>query len=385
MDRVKTSSSAAQRKVIMITNDLEIGGVQRLLIDLVRTIDRERFSCSIALVCAGGPLAAEIGSLGIEVREFHCIRRTRWFKWLDPLSIYRLSHWIRADEFCVCHTHLFLGNMIGRIAAWLAGCKVIISTEHNTYIHKSYFRRYIDRILASLNVTIVAVTQAVAEFTSQQEHILGPKFSVIYNGIDTDYFSAAVNETHRQRHNLGIPENHVIIGSVGRLVPQKDFGLLLDCFELFQNAFPDSTLVIVGDGPERSKLLETIREKGLTTRVIFTGFQHDIRPYLAIFDIFLTTPLYEGLGLVLLEAMMAGVPVVASRVGGIPEVIEHGTTGFLVETRDPHDYVRSMSAILNNEAMRKMMIEQARQRVRRTFSLQQMVAEYQKLYEKFVR
>ncbi|MBN2258196.1 MAG: glycosyltransferase [Anaerolineaceae bacterium] len=366
--------------ILYITNDLEIGGVQRLLIDLVHSLNRMEFVPKIALVCGQGPLVAEIQALGLDVLFFPCIRRNRLFKWLDPVSIIRLACWIRRNRISICHTHLFLGNLIGRTAAFLARCPIIISTEHNTYYDKGVFRQKLDRYLARLNFTIVTVTEAVAQFTSQQERLPRDAFTVIYNGINTDHFDHQLPNRHNVCLELGIPADDLIVGSVGRLVTQKDFPLVLQVFSRFNEHNPNSSLVIVGDGDQRNKLEQEVRLKQIAEKVHFVGFQQDVRSFLSIFDLFITTPIYEGLGLVILEAMMMGVPVVAARVGGIPEVIISGETGLLVDSRDPDEYVAAMHRIIKETDLREHIVEQARLRVREHFSLTAMVRKYEQLY-----
>lgn len=373
-----------KNRILFVTNDLEIGGVQRLLIDLIKNMDREKYDPIVVLVCGAGPLIKELKELSVPCLLFPCIRRNLMFKWLNPFQIILLSYWIRRHHIDICHTHLFLGNMIGRIAAFLARCPVIISTEHNTYLDKGKISQFIDRTLAPLCKTIVAVTGAVADFTAEQELIPRHRFSVIYNGIDIKYFDKTDTDAIQLRQQLNIPEDHIIIGSVGRLVPQKDYRLLLQSFYHFYKKHPKSKLVIVGDGNQMETLQKYTQELSISEKVYFAGFQKDIRPFLAMFDIFITTPRYEGLGLVILEAMTTGVPVVAASVGGIPEIVQREKTGLLVDGRNPEHFSNAILRIMENKDFRDVLVTQAKQRVEEHFSIERMVCNYQNLYERLL-
>ncbi|MFC1853832.1 glycosyltransferase [candidate division CSSED10-310 bacterium] len=368
-------------RILFVTNDMEIGGVQRLLLDLLGALDRTCFEPTVALVCAAGPLIRDLEQRNIETVFFPCIRRNKYFKWINPLSILRLILWLKHHQFQVVNTHLFLGNTIGRIAARLAGCPIIIATEHNTYLFKSRIQQKIDKILARISDTIIAVTAAVAEFTAHQEKISRQKFVVIHNGTDIQRFEQNNSDRDHIRQAYSIPEQNVIIGSIGRFVPQKDFSLLVQAFRLFQDHNPASNLMLVGDGPERSLLQKTAFELGISEHVIFTGFQNEVRPFLTAMDVFALTPVYEGLGLVLLEAMASGVPVVAAHVGGIPEVVLDGETGILIANREPQSYAQAFSHILENHDFRKKMCQAAKIRVQEHFSIQKMTLAYETLFK----
>lgn len=373
-------------KILIVTNDMEIGGVQKLLVGFLKHYDRHFLEPTVALVCGSGPLIEEIIKLGIELKQFQCIRRNNLFKWIDPIQILKLAFWIKKEKFQIVHTHLFLGNLIGRIAAIIARVPVIYSTEHNTYLQKTFLQRKIDYFLSKFNKSIISVSDAVADFTSKQENINRRKFQTILNGIDVENFNINQNKNFKVsiRNELKLSKKTFVIGSVGRLVPQKDFHLLLKAFSIFQKNEKtiQSMLVIVGDGPEKSNLEKIAIELGIHSLVFFTGFHLNVIPYLMSFDIFITTPIYEGFGLVLLEAMSTNTPIIAAKVGGIPEVILDGETGILVHSREPIDYAKAMSIILHQDKeVTKKMTEAAKNRLNTTFTIQNMVINYQKLYQ----
>ncbi len=370
-----------KKKIIVITNDMEIGGVQRMLVGLLKALDRKRFEPYVALVCAGGPLAGELESLGVEVARFDCIRRTRLGKWIDPVMVLRLAFWMRKKRFDVCHTHLFLGNLVGRVAALLARCPVIISTEHNTYINKGAVARGIDRLLARSTCTIVAVSAAVADFTSAQESIPRGRFTVIHNGIDTSFFDVIPMDGRALRERIGIPRDHFVVGSVGRLVEQKGYPLVLEIFRDFLSGHPQSFLVIVGDGDRRGDLEKKAADLKIQDKVFFAGYQLDIRPWLSIFDIYLTTPFHEGLAMVFPEAMVSGVPVVTTRFPGICEVIEDGVTGILIDGRAPGPYAAALSSLLGDRRRMAELASRAKRRALERFTIGRMAGEYEALYD----
>lgn len=367
-------------KILHVTNDLEIGGVQRVLIDIVSGLDKEQYDLTVVLVCAEGEMTAYLDEINIPWKFFPCIRRNRFFKWVDFRQIIKLARWMKNRKFTVVQTHLFLGNFIGRLAAKLAGVPFILATEHNTYLFKTKLEQKLDRLLSTWTLKIIAVTQAVADFTSQQESIPPEKFKVIHNGIDLTRFTRDIDES-RQNH----PENYSVehgfrIGCVGRLVPQKDFPLLIQSFNLFRTDFPDSSLTIVGDGPQRKELEKLVQYLDLNRSVRFEGFQDDVARFFYDMDVFLLTPRYEGLGLVILEAMAMGVPVIATAVGGIPEIVQHKQTGLLADERSPEKIAELLTIIATDRELRHDIIEKSLSHVQNNFSREKMCHHYEKFY-----
>lgn len=384
-DRAILSVAPVPVRLCIVTNDLEIGGVQRVIVDLCAGFDRSRFLPEIVLVCGEGPHIGTMQQMGVTVHVVPCISRIAFMKVPSPRGLYRLVRVMKSRAFDVVHSHLFFGNMFGRIAAIMARIPVIIATEHNTYLDKSLWRRLIDLLLAYKTSVIVTVTKAVADFTAQQEHIPRDRFEVIANGIDAGHYRQSNFDHASIRRSLGIPEESLLIGTVGRLVPQKNMTVLLEAASAIFARHPNVSLLIVGDGCQRPLLEERAQRLGIASRVIFAGARLDVRPFLAIMDVFAHSPRYEGFGLVLLEAMAAGVPVVARAVGGIPEVVEHNRSGILIDDDSQKTLENAIETLLMDKDTRQRLIDGGYHLVHDRFSRQRMVQHYQELYARLLR
>jgi glycosyltransferase involved in cell wall biosynthesis len=215
-------------------------------------------------------------------------------------------------------------------------------------------------------------------------HLTGEGFperqvQVIHNGI---YMQAAPGPAARReaRRRLGVEPEHVVIGSVGRLDPVKDFPTMVRAFHDVRRVLPQSRLVIIGDGPERPTLGAEIVRLGLTDSVVMTGHREDVASLLPALDIYANSSIFEGVSLTILEAMAAALPVVATRVGGTPEVVLEGETGRLVPARDARIMAKVLLNLASDADTAKRMGANARRRVERHFSIQQMVDRYAAVY-----
>jgi glycosyltransferase involved in cell wall biosynthesis len=360
-------------RILHITNDLEIGGVQEVILSLLKNIDRERFDPYVATVAGGGVWMERAEGLGIKTRHFPCIRRNRLFKWIDPIQIVRLSIWIKKERIDLVHTHLFLGGMIGRMAALLARIRTIIHTEHSTYYWKRCYHIWIDRMLARITKRIISVTEAVKEFTIRQEGIPREKFLTIYNGIET--------KGERATKRMG----GYMVGNIARFVERKGQAHLLEAIPYVIKEVEDVRFMMVGDGPLRKQIMERARGLGIIDRVVFTGMVNGVDEVIQEMDILVHTPEWEGFGLVLVEAMSYGIPVIAYRVGGIGEIVDDGRTGILVSFGDIKGLSMAIIDLLRNKERRERMGKSSIHKVKEIFNISSMKDRIESLYEETLR
>jgi len=212
----------------------------------------------------------------------------------------------------------------------------------------------LDRSLARFTDRFIAVSKAVKEHICREQGIMPDKVSVIYPGIDPEHF---LNAKHREavRQELGIPFDVPVVGTVARLAPEKGLADLIDATARIRQVVPGTRLMLVGDGPSRPELEQRVRGMGLCDVIHFTGIRRDIPDVLQAMDVFALPSLREGLPKAILEAMAASLPVVATTVGGIPEVVEHDATGFLVPPRDVNALAWNICRLLKNPALRTAM------------------------------
>jgi len=292
---------------------------------------------------------------------------------VDFLSLARLVVRLRRDRVEIIHTHLSTASLIGSLAARMAGVPAV-ATVHglNTRTCFRYARR------------LIAVSHAVRRHLVAQG-IHESRIGVIYNGVDFGRYQGAPDTT-TLRARLGLAAGEMLIGAVGRLGPEKGHAHLIEAVAILvaRESLP-VRLMIAGDGRSRQALEQLARRCGVADRVIFAGFQSDVMPYEAALDIFCLPSLKEGLSLSALEAMALGKPVVASRVGGTPEVVADGETGLLVEPANPEALAQALAALLRDPQRAQAMGEAGRERVARRFDLERMVDETEALYNTLTR
>lgn len=364
-------------KVAHVLRSLEFGGAERLVIDLAGT---QKASGRIApeLVCLEslGPLRGEAERRGLPC----ALIGSGGIRYLTGIGRMR-SHFARTKPDIV-HTHNFLSHVHAAPAARLAGIPVV-HTKHGKAVTSFAWSKRFRRFLYELADRIVVVSRETGESFRAKSGVDEAKLVVIYNGIDTTRFTGL--DRSDARRSIGLDEGAIVFGSVSRLDPVKDHPTMLGAFRKAADRCPRCVFVIVGDGPERGAIERLIAELGLGGAVRIAGFTDDIPKYLAAFDLFLQPSTEEGLSLTILEAAAAGVPVVASSVGGTPEIIENGKTGTLIPARDVGALERAMCAFLENPAPFREMARRAREDVARRFSLAGMAAEYEALYRSVLR
>jgi glycosyltransferase involved in cell wall biosynthesis len=261
----------------------------------------------------------------------------------------------------------------------LTGAKRV-ETVHNVYDWFTWWQRHCYAAYCLLAHRIIAVSEIVRQFTVQHFPLIREgKVIVIHNGIDVDRFHNEAG-SEQLRSELGLSGSEVVIGFVGRLEEQKGITYLLDAAHRLNEQYNNFTLIILGDG----SLASALRDKAVAlhlSNTLFLGFRADAARYFSAFDIYALPSLYEGLPLSVLEAMASECPVVATRVGGVPEVVKDGVTGFLVAPKKVDELVDRLQKLIQNEEMRLRMGKAGRQRVVQHFSAASMVAKTEEVYE----
>ncbi len=351
-------------RVIHIITSLNFGGAERMLLDLTRGLKEEGYDVSVATVVGGGLMVGDFSEAGVEVKIFR--KRGK----IGLGVIWQICRYLRRERPAIVHTHLFGGDTWGRIAAILARVPVIISTEHNTNTDEGGMKRFVKKFLSFFTKKIVAVSGAVKDYSVSVDHIKIKKIEVIQNGIDVSQFA-------------NIPEKKFnsppVIGVIGRLEPQKGHEYLFEALNLIKTI--PWVLWVVGDGSLKNDLERLAKDLSLRERIIFLGARRNIPEILSQTDIFVLPSLWEGLGLALLEAAAAGKPVVASRVGGVLEIIEDGKNGILVEAKNVKSLAEGLEHVLLGENEAHEMGRAAREAVVEKFSAGKMVELYKKLYK----
>jgi sugar transferase (PEP-CTERM/EpsH1 system associated) len=363
--------SYTYRLCVLIT-ELGVGGAQRVLADVVTSLPKDRYQVLVACLFNPGTTAAQLRAVGVDVIDL-CMSSK-----LDFLVFLRLCRLLRQFQPHLLHTHMFHANLLGRLAGRITGVPFIVSTEH-TMGQENWSRRLLNRITSHLCDRVIAVSQSVGTFASRVIGIEADRIVVIPNGIEVEKFQSSLTPA-QARHRIGLSDETDVVGTVGTLRRVKGTEILLQAFSQLFPRWPQAKLLIVGDGPEREHLQQMTQRAGLDHSTIFTGERRDVADLLAAMSVFVLPSHWEGFGLAVVEAMAAGLPVVATRVGSLPEVISERETGLLVSPADPTAMASAIEYLLNNPQLRSKMGRAGRQRAKTRYSREQMVAKTEELY-----
>jgi glycosyltransferase involved in cell wall biosynthesis len=349
-------------RIAHVTLGLDVGGQERLLVEFARHADRRRFELHFVSLTGRGRLAGDLEACGWPVTALEEPAGLR------PGMILRLAHLFRQHRFDVVHTHDDKPLLYAAVAARLARVPHVLHTKHHGKIGQVRLRQAaVLNLAACLTDDFICVSEDSARDTIDHE-AAARKVSTIWNGIDTTRFAYT-------GPCAGGP-----VVTVARLSPEKDIANLLQAAALVRRERPGFRLEIAGDGPCMTALRQLASDLALEQSVTFRGEVRDIRGLLARASLFVLPSLSEGISLTLLEAMARGLPVVATRVGGNPEVVAYGETGLLVPARDAAGLATAIRRIEEDpEAGRRMGVA-GRRRVELHFDIRGMVARYEALY-----
>lgn len=304
----------------------------------------------------------------------------------DCAALARLYLLFRREKFDVVHTHTAKAGALGRIAANLAGVKVIVHTPHGHNFY-GYFNPFFSRLiiiiekaLAFFTARIIALTELERADYLKYGVARGDKVDLIYFGLELDKFIYAGADKQGVKRSLGIKSDEMIVGMVGRLEEVKGPGFFVEAAILALKDFPRAKFFLVGEGSMRCQLEKRVKESGQEEKIIFTGWREDVPEILSILDILVLPSLNEAVGIVLIEAQAEGVAVIASRVGGVAETIKDGYTGTLVPCANPIALARAIEELLNYPEKRKVMGERGRAWVGDRFDAQEMARRISDLY-----
>jgi glycosyltransferase involved in cell wall biosynthesis len=367
---MRVTDQPEPKRVLYLITELYVGGAERSLARLLAGLDRDRFAPAVAcLYGSDGAVGADIRALGVPVHDLGMSHKWR----LDAL--WRLYRLLCRERPAILHTLLFHANLLGRVIGRLAGVPIVINSER-TMGMESGWRYRLNRLTQHLVDRVVCVSQQVADFVAGEVGIRRAKVVVIPNGVNLGAMTDLPGgETARAR--LSLPVSGPLVGTVARLDPVKRLDVFLQALALLDGI----PAVLVGYGPEQVRLEAMAQQLGVADRVLLAGYQRDVRPWLAALDLFVLSSDWEGMSNALLEAMAAGLPVVATATGGTTDVLVDGETGLLVPPGNPTALADSIRRLLSDAELRATMGQAGRRRVAEHFSVKQMVGRTQALYE----
>jgi glycosyltransferase involved in cell wall biosynthesis len=371
----KSQIFMAKISVLEIIGDSSLAGAPRHLLSILGNLDSDRFE--IACICPPGPLAGEIRGLHhrIELEVISMDSR------LDLKAISRIRKTIKHLNPDLIHVHGTRAGALGRLAA-IGLKKPVVYTEHLWTKNFSLSSKVLNYIhyMASCFLDLfttknIAVSGAVKEFMIETNISYADKIQVIYNGI----------EPTKLRANLFDNDQEILLGTVGTLIPLKGVQYLIQALPQIRKEFPEVKLEIIGDGPYKKTLSDLVKKMKLEKFIRFAGFQADVEKSLAKLDLYVQPSSSESFGLAIVQAMSVGLPVVATRTGGIPELVTEDKSGILVAPERPKDLAQAILKLLHNRTLAKSMGEAARRESVVRFNLKEMIKEVEEVYVEVVK
>ena len=372
-------------RVLHLISSAGYGGAEAQILELSRGQARrgQRVGLLVLHRAKGGravhPLVSRARTWGVTVTQLE--DRVRFPFWLIPQIASRL----RESEFDLLHTHVYKADLLGIIAAYMPKIPIVATVHGYTDAFPAVrMYRHLDLLVLRRLPKVIAVSDYL-----RQELIasgLAPhRVVTVYNAIDLDVFVSAVRTDRRKvRAELGIGPNAPVVLTVGRLNPEKGHRYLLESARLARRHISSLRVLVVGEGPLRENLEASAHSLHLDAVVSFLDWRDDVASLMAASDLFVLPSTRESFGLVILEALALGVPVIATRVGGVPEIIRTGKTGILIEPRDSGALARAMTWALTNPTQAGQLARQGQAMVRQRLSVEAMVRATNRVYHEVV-
>lgn len=369
-------------QVCYLINQLAPGGAPTLLLNIVENTDDEDISYTVCYIEGDDNLVEELRAAGADVVDFGAN-----FKF-DLRALYRMTNFFRSQDFDMLHAHLPYSQTLGRLFARLGGVDIVISTQHNVPDNYHPITKILERITRRFDARTIAVSEGVERAFTGESAKYRPgqhrQWCTIYNGIDVSSFNEAVKRANpekvRKRWNV---DADLIYLNISRYVPPKSQTDLVAAMDHVIDDAPDAHLFIVGWGELESELRTEVETRGLGEKVTITGKVPTVHEYYALSDIFVSSSIFEGMPIAHLEAMAAELPIVATEIPGVREVVTDGENGYLVSPGNPEMLAGAMIDCLPPDR-RNQFSQASYSRAAGDFSIEQTVDAHLSLYRELL-
>ncbi|WOJ98295.1 glycosyltransferase [Congregibacter brevis] len=362
-------------RVLHVTYDMRIGGTEQVIRNLVESTDPKTIEMSIFCIEEPlGPWGVLLERTGIQI-DVHARKPGFDLKLVLALRKHILRH-----NVDIVHCHQYTPWVYGAFAAFGTRACVIF-TEHGRFYPDSASpkRRFVNPVLTVFTKRITAISEATKQALGRYEYISPKRIQVVYNGLKP--VSVENTASAKIRSSLGIQDTSIVLGSVARFDPIKNHKMMLDAFRIVVDKHPDTKLLLIGDGEERANIETHAREIGLESNLVLPGYISAPSAWLGAIDVFLLSSLSEGTSMTLLEAMSLAKPSVVTNVGGNPEIVINGETGYVTPSGDANQFAKAVLHLIENSAEYDRMGSQAASRFRQNFLNTTMARAYCECYQ----
>lgn len=357
-------------KLLHLNAGTNIGGTETMILRFLDRVDQQHFAVFIGAFFPGGEFLNEAKKRGAQIVLFKITNAIHFFS-----AFIKLSRFLKKNKIDIIHLYGFWTNIGGRIAAKLARTPIIISGQRTEDSWRKPIHSWLDRLTLRWVDLYISVFHKGKELLIKRDRIPENKIVVVHNGIDLTWVNT-------ERQNKGqLP----MIGMIAAQNRFKRQDLLIQAAPKILESFPQANFVLAGSGCTIDKNIKLISSLGLTSHFVVSGFVKDVRQILSNLTVFVLTTNSEGLPVSILEAMAYGIPVVASRVGGIPELVEDRVTGILVKSNNANELASAIIEILENPAKAKWMSKAAKERVKKYFTIEQMMGQLEFIYQSLAK
>lgn len=358
------------KNVLLIIDHLDLGGAQNVVVEIVKYLNRNKYHPIVCNLRKESYISRRIKTMGVKV---HNLCQAKYSPW----ALFQIIKILRQGQIDLVHTHLFKADTLGIIAAVINKIPVICHCHiSDVRKDKKKWQILVDRFLGRFIDKIIFCSEVGINSNLMIKNIKTEKMKFIYNSIDLkNIVQCSSKKTAELRTKM--KAGKYVVGTVARLSEQKGIKYLLEAASKIHD--DNITYLIVGDGPLKDQLVGLSYKLGIQDRVVFTGFQECVFPYFCCMDIVVFPSLYEGLPIVLLEAMAMKVPIIATDVDGFKEVIKDGQTGLLVAAKDPSLLAKKITLLLGDKELALSLTQKARQTVKR-FDSSKTISELEKVY-----
>lgn len=360
-------------KILYVISRLAKAGTEKHLLNLVSGLDKDKFEISVCCLFEIGYALETLNRINCKVI---CLQRKNIYDLRILFDLYRL---IKNNKYEIVHTYLFGFHYLANIPAKIAGVPLTISSRRELAKWKKFHHRCLENIGNLFTDRVIACSNAVKEFALKTENLSLHKVVVIYNGINVDEFLPSP-KNNQILQEFGLGKASKIVGMVANFSLEKNHRAMLEAIVKVKEKFPLIKCLLVGDGPLKKEIEGRVGKLELKENVFFASQRDDINQILSVMDIFVLTSLCEGLPNAILEAMGCGLAVVATNVGGVPEVVEDGRSGILVEPTNHIQVAKAVIKLLENEDLRLSLGRRGREIIENRFNFKKMVQEYEDFY-----